>query len=258
MRPRVLSGLLVLSLLAGCQTTAGAQGDPDYGEDAETNLARGIEALQGKNFLEAERYFEYVRTKYPFLDAAKEAELRLADTDFERDRFLEARDRYRNFIKLYPSHPKVDYAAFRAAFTHYKEMPSDFFLLPSPREKDQADVRSALAALRDFVRQFPKSQYVEEAKQLIDQTRRRLADHELYVAEFYAKQKRWPAVVGRLRKVVEEFEGLGLEEQAYLGLYEAYLRLNDADRAKESLRALIQKQPGSPAAARAKRLLGEG
>ncbi|MBI3181547.1 MAG: outer membrane protein assembly factor BamD [Myxococcales bacterium] len=248
--------LLAAALWAGCATTSGDVPEPDYAADAETNLAKGDEALESKNFIEAERYFEYVKTKYPFLEAARGAELRLADTDFEREQFLEARDRYRNFIKLHPTHPKVDYAAFRAALTHHREIPSDFFLLPSSREKDQVEVRSTLVAMGEFIRTYPKSPYVVEAKKLADDARRRLAEHEMYVAEFYAAKEKWRAVVGRLNRVVNEFAGLGFEERAYFGLHEAYLKLSDPERAKESLRALVQKLPGTPAAQKAQKLLG--
>jgi outer membrane protein assembly factor BamD len=248
--------LAVLLLVAGCKTASqeGA-GEPDYASDADTNLQRGTEALGGKNYLEAERYFEYVKTKYPFLEAAKEAELKLADTDFERERFLEARDRYQNFIKLHPTHPKVDYAAYRAALTHYKEIPSDFFLLPPSKEKDQVEVRGTLSAMNDFVRQYPNSEYVAEAKKLVDEARKRLADHEVYVAEFYAKREKWPAVINRYKKVLEDFSGLGYDEQAYFGIYDAYLQLKDTPRAVETLRSIVAKMPGTSAAERAQKLL---
>jgi outer membrane protein assembly factor BamD len=186
----------------GCKTLEGDAGQPNYTSDAESNLAKGNEALASKNYIEAEKFFEYVRSKYPFLEASKEAELRLADTDFEREQFLEARDRYQNFVKLHPTHSKVDYAAYQAALTHYKEIPSDFFLLPPSREKDQVEVRSAQRALGEFVRQYPSSSHAAEAKAQFEETRKRLADHEMYVASFYRKRERWPAVVARLERVV--------------------------------------------------------
>src|SRR5205814_2390586 len=112
----------------------------------------GDELLESKNYLEAQKYYDYVKSKFPYLEAATTAELRLADVDFEREKYIEARDRYQNFVKLHPTHAKVDYAAFRSALSHFKDMPSDFFLLPPAREKDQAEVRAAAVAMGDFVR----------------------------------------------------------------------------------------------------------
>ncbi|MGQ0507221.1 MAG: outer membrane protein assembly factor BamD [Myxococcaceae bacterium] len=250
--------LLSLLLLAGCKTFGDAtnSAEPDYAKDAETNLKLGREALDGRNYVEAERYFEHVKSKFPFLEASKEAELLLADTDFDRDRFTEARDRYQNFVKLHPTHGRVDYAAYRAAFTHYKEIPSDLFVLPSSREKDQVEVRNTLKAMQDFQRTYPKSQYMPEAEKYAKETRKRLADHEMYVAGFYAKRNRWPAVVGRLNYVIRNYPGVGYDEEALFGLHDAYLKLKDKPHAEETLRTIIATMPNTPAAKRAQKLLG--
>ena len=228
----------------------------EFASDAQANLDKGNDALRTKSYLEAEKYFEFVKTKYPFLDAAKEAEIRLADTDFDRERFTEARDRYQNFVKLHPTHPKVDYAAFRAALTHYKDMPSDFFILPPSKEKDQVQVRAANKAMADFVRSYPSSTYYPEAKKILDDTRRRLAEHEIYVAEFYAKRDKWLAVARRLETVVDQYSGLGYDEKVLFQLHDVYGKLNDKSRAEDALRKIISRFPGTPAASRAQQMLG--
>jgi outer membrane protein assembly factor BamD len=53
---------------------------------------------------------------------------------FERELWTEAADRYSGFVKLHPTHAKVDYAAYRAALSHYRDIPSDWFMLP-PRAR---------------------------------------------------------------------------------------------------------------------------
>lgn len=245
--------------LAGCETDEAAKGvKVDYAADADANLTAGEKAFESKNYLEAERYFEYVRGKYPFLEASKTAALRMADLEFDRESYLAARDAYRNFAKAYPTHPKVDYAAFRAALTYYKDIPSDFFLLPPSRQKDQADVRGTLSAMEEFIRSYPKSSYLEEARKYAAEAQKRLAEHELSVARFYRREERWQGVVSRLQTVVSEYPNLGFDEEAYFGLHEAYSKLKDEAQAKAALRQLIDRLPGTEAAAKAKRLLGEG
>ncbi len=243
---------------AACATDGRTAGEPSYASDAETNFKLGLEALESKNYAEAERYFEFVRSRFPFAEASKEAELKLADTDFERERWLEARDRYQSFVKLHPTHPKVDYAAFRAALTHYRDIPSDLFIFPPSSEKDQAQVRGTLTAMTDFVRQHPNSQYKAEAQERVEDAKKRLAKHELYVASFYRKRERWKAVVGRLERVVNEYPGVGFDEEAYFGLYDAYLALDDKAKAEQTLQRVVEKMPNTPAAERAKKKLGQG
>lgn len=264
MSPRAVRSCLVLSCalaLSGCKTLGALGGSDEGGEvdfanDAESNMKLGDEAMESENFGEASRYYEYVKTKYPFLEAAKTAELKLGDCDFLRDRFIEARDRYQNFVRLHPTHPKVDYAAFRAALTHYKDIPSDLFILPPASEKDQQEVRAAMNAMSDFLRIYPDSQYVPEARKVLTEVKTRLAEHEIYVADFYRRRDRWPAVIGRLSTVAKNFSGTGYDEKVYFGLHEAYLKMKDEKRAKEALRSYLALHPNERDASRARELLG--
>src|SRR5262245_17056434 len=97
--------LVILLALTSCKTLGtffgGETAEPNYASDAESNLKHGDDALESKNFVEAQKYFDYVKSKYPYQEAATTAELRLGDVDYEREKFLEARDRYMNFIKLH-------------------------------------------------------------------------------------------------------------------------------------------------------------
>lgn len=260
LRPALLSRLalaLAVSLVLACATMTGAEGEPDYSSDAETNLKKGNEDFENRNYLEAQKYFEYVRAKYPYLEAAKEAELRVADTLFEREQYLEARDAYESFVKLHPTYPKVDYAAYRAALTHYKQIPSDFFILPPSEEKDQTEIVAALKAMTDFLRTYPKSDYSAKAQEVVQDTRKRLARHELYVAGFYQKREKWRGVVNRLETVARDYQGIGFDEEALFGLYDAYTHLHEPEKAKAALQEVITRMPGTPAAEKAKKLLAK-
>ena len=258
MKLRAVLPLVVLSLSACASfgTFAGQEGgEVQFGSDADENMRKGDEAMNAKNYAEAASYFEFVKTKYPYLETAKLAELRLADADYERDRFIEARDKYQNFGRLHPNHAQVDYAAFRAALTHYKEIPSDFFLLPPASEKDQVEVRNAMSAMTEFIRNHPGSEFLPEAKKVLDEVKLRLAEHEMYVAEFYAHRDRWPAVVTRLSVVAKDYSGIGLDERVSFGLYDAYLKLNDPSNAKAALQRYVDNFPAEPAAKKAQKLI---
>jgi outer membrane protein assembly factor BamD len=235
---------------------SGEAAAPNYASQAEANLRLGNEALADKDYLRAEQYFEFVKTKFPYLEASKEAELRLADTSFDQDRFPEAREKYQAFVKLHPTHPKVDYAAYQAALTHVKEMPSDFFILPPSEEKDQTDVQSALRAMTEFLRQYPKSPYAKDAQVHADDAKRRMAEHEMYVAAFYRKRERWKAVAQRLEGMLTRYPGTQYEEEALFSLHEAYVKLKDTERAQQTLRKVIERLPNTRAADRAQRMLG--
>ncbi|XXF79862.1 outer membrane protein assembly factor BamD [Myxococcaceae bacterium GXIMD 01537] len=246
----------VLFLSTGCASLSGAPGQPDYAAQADTNMRLGQEAIENKDWLRAEQYFEYVRQKFPYLEASKEAELRLADVDFERGLYAEAREKYETFIKLHPTHSQVDYAAYRAALTHVKEYPSEFFALPPSQEKDQTEIKNALLAMGSFLKQYPNSQYAKDAQTQVQDARTRLAEHEMYVAAFYRKRERWKGVASRLEGMLQQYPGTKYEEEALFMLYDAYGKLNEPAKAQATLRKVIERLPGTPAAEKAQRLLG--
>ena len=88
---RLAPAFLVLLLAAACATTGENKAPVSFAQDAQSNIAKGKEAMDDKDYGLAEAYFEEVRTKYPFIEEAKEAELLLADLDFARDSFAAAR-----------------------------------------------------------------------------------------------------------------------------------------------------------------------
>lgn len=257
MRSAVAFLSAVLLFTSGCAAlTSGQPGEPDYAASAEENLKLGSNAMENRDLLKAQKYFEYVRAKFPYQEAAREAELALADVEFVREAFPEAREAYQSFIKLHPTHPRVDYAAYRSALTHVEDYPSDFFALPPSEEKDQGEIKAALVAMEEFRRQYPKSEFADEAKAHADEARKRLAEHELYVARFYEKRERWKAVAQRLESLLRRYPGTQYEEEALFDLHTAYVRLNDPKKAEETLRQVLKRLPGTPAAERAQRLLG--
>ncbi|RKG89398.1 outer membrane protein assembly factor BamD [Corallococcus terminator] len=244
-------------LLSGCAALSqGPAGEPNYASQAVENLALGDVAMEDKDFLKAERYYDHVRAKYPYLEAAREAELKLGDLDFAREMYPEAREKFDSFIKLHPTHPKVDYAAYRGALSYVEEFPSEFFALPPSFEKEQKPMYDALRAMNVFLRQYPDSQYAKDAKVHADDARQRLARHELYVASFYAKRERWKAVAQRLEGLLKDYPGTPLEEEALFDLHNAYVKLNEPQRAQDTLREVIKRLPGTPAAQRAQKMLG--
>jgi outer membrane protein assembly factor BamD len=186
--------LLALLLVAGLPACAAGEDSKQvtYALSAKQNYERGLEELKQENYIEAARFFSYVKQKFPFSKYASLAELALADTDFARGNYQEAIDSYKSFARLHPTHEKVEdgYVAFRIAECFVKEMPDDFFLLPPAYEKDQSSVRDALRELDSAREKYPDSPYAKPAQAYRREVLRRLIEHEVYVARFYWRSAR--------------------------------------------------------------------
>ncbi|MDF1564617.1 MAG: outer membrane protein assembly factor BamD [Deltaproteobacteria bacterium] len=254
--------LLALLLLLGAAACASGPkitptpGTAGYDQAAEALYESARKALDSSDYLHAASRFQEVRAKFPYTKYGPLAELGLADTAFAEGKYLEAVDGYRAFVRARPTHEEADYASYRIVQALAKEAPSDFFLFPPSHEKDLAEVRQAVASADRFLSAYPESEYRKDGEELRTSLRRRLADHELYVAGFYRRKGKWNGVATRLERLLQDFPGVGLDSQARVALAEAYLeveppRLEEA-RAQLEQAGELAEEPGL--AAKAKQL----
>jgi outer membrane protein assembly factor BamD len=264
-RPRLL-GSLVTSLplsvmlavasavcaLAGCASGDDVTKPITYSLTAKQNYEKGLAELKDENFPEAQKYFQFVKQKFPFSKYAVLAELAIADTQFARGNYTEAVDSYKAFIRLHPTHEKVEngYAAFRVGQCYFKDMPDDIWLLPPSYEKDQSAVNDALRELDDFRRKYPDSQYQKEAEPLRKEVLKRLVDHEVYIARFYLGRDKTKAAARRLEGAIKRYPGSGREPELLFALGQTYLQMGDPARSKDSFTRVVSEFPAAPQARR--------
>ncbi len=255
--PRLLFRFVPIALLACAGKHSTFTGELKHGKTAEENFQAGMDELKSQSWPEAVKFFEYVKTKYPFSQYAALADLRIADAKFGQDRFLEAAEAYDSFAKLHPNHAEVDYAEYRAGLSRFKDAPGDFALFPPAYEKDQKQLSRAVESLKAFLAKRPDSKYVPEAKDVLAKAEGRLAAHEWYVASFYWSRSKWAGAAGRLQTLVDKYPGSKHEVDALFRLAEAYQKLDERTRAQRALQQLIVKHPDDRRRPEAERLLAK-
>jgi outer membrane protein assembly factor BamD len=232
----ILIAIVAASMtVGGCATSDEGKG-VTYSLTAKQNYDKGQVELKDENYQEATRYFTFVRQKFPFSKYAVLAELALADTQFDRGNYQEAIDAYKNFLRLHPTHERVEdgYVAYKTCECYVREMPDDFFLLPPAYEKDQTAVRDALRELADFIDKYPDSKYMAEATKSRREVLRRLIEHEVYVARFYLDRDHPLSAILRLETALRMYPDSGREPELLLALGETHLQMGNALRAKQA------------------------
>ena len=255
-RRRAAYGLAAIAALAmalgGCASSDEATKPITYSLTAKQNYEKGLTELKDENYPEAQKYFQFVKQKFPFSKFAVLAQLAIADTQFARGNYTEAVDSYKAFIRLHPTHEKVEdgYAAFKVGECYYKDMPDDIWLLPPSYEKDQSAVTDALRELEDFRKKYPESKYQKTADPLRKEVLKRLVDHEVYIARFYLNRDHAKAAAKRLEGAIKRYPGSGREPELLFALGQTYLQMGDPLRSKDSFTRVVSDFPGAPQARR--------
>ena len=254
MRRPVAAALLLLAL-AACSKHVTFSGEAKLKPTAEENYKAGEELLKDGSYADAQKFFEYVKTKFPFSKYAALADLRTADSKFQQGQFAEAADAYANFVKLHPSHEEVDYAEYRTGESYFKDAPSEFSLFPPAYEKDLRQAHKASDALHAFLTKHPKSKYAPDAQRLLGQIDDRLAMHEWYVGEFYYKRDRWAGAAGRYEALADKYPASRHAPEALLKAARSWAALGEKYRARTALQKLIVEHPQDPRRGEAEKLL---
>lgn len=213
--------------------------DEKIAADPQKVFDRAEKAYNNRDWLEAIAYFQHLRTKFSYNSLSTVAEIRLADIAFKRERWAEAKAYYRSFIRLHPKHEKADYAAYQLGMCAFSDIPTDFFIEPPAYERDQTEVNVALDLMRGFVRDYPGSQYVPDAKKIIVSCEDKLAAHEIYVAKFYAKRKKWAGAAMRAEGLAKTYRSSTLVPEALVLAIDARTKLDQREAAKKNLEELV-------------------
>jgi outer membrane protein assembly factor BamD len=176
-----------------------------YTADAKRAYDRAMEEFKSHNWIESQNLFREVKRKYSYSKYARLAELRIADADFEQDKFSDAIRGYRQFVHDHRSdEEEVQYARSRIAEAQYKQI-GDSFLLPSADERDQAAIVDAYKELKGFVHDYPDAKQSAKVRELLEEVTARLVRHELYVARFYLHRDNYDAAVGRILYALKNY-----------------------------------------------------
>jgi outer membrane protein assembly factor BamD len=253
----IIAATLLALFTCACASEAASnffRSAPTFYPTAQQNYEMGIKELKKSNWLNAQAYFLHVHKNFGFSKWATLSELGLADAQFGMDKYTEAVDGYKGFIKAHPGNERVQdgYAAYRIGLSYFKEIPSDFFVMPPSYEKDQGPVIDALRELTAFADQYGDSPYAAEARKLIGECVRKLTDHELYVARFYLDANKPYAAIGRLEGIIKDYPASQREPEIMLLLGKTYLKMEKPTEARATFQKLSSQHPEDFRAEKAK------
>lgn len=208
---------------------------------------------EGDEFFADERYedaiasWEKVRERYVSPEVNAQAELKIANAQFQAEKYVEAAVSFEAFLKQYPEHPALSDVLYRLGTSYYQEI-----LAP---ERDQTTTRNALSVFDTLLKRFPEDGRRSEIEPLMAECRARLAGHELHIGSFYLRKEKYAAAIGRLEPIIAQYPAFTALDRVYFELGIAYLRSGNRQRAAEYFNRLNSEYPSSKLLRKAQKLL---
>jgi len=240
---------IALSLFFGCggkgKDLKKIEGDPAI------LYSQGLTAFNKRDYSEALKKFEELKASFP--DSPPYtlwAELKVGDCHFLKKEYVEAIVAYEEFKKVHPSYEEIPYVQFQIGMSYFSQMLT--------LDRDQTPTKKALSSFEYLIATYPPSLFAEKAREKIGVCRKRLADHEFYVGNFYFKQGRFEAAAWRLEGLLEKFPKDSKEDEAFYLLGKSYLKLDEWEKAEVAFMKIVTEYPKSPHYKEARAILGEG
>ena len=164
----------------------------------------------------ANRLLEQLVPSYRGKPQAERLVYFFADSYFQTKSYYLASYQFDNFIKSFPKSQKLEEASFLAAKSHYMMSPI--------HSLDQKETNTAIEKLQIFMNNYPKSKYIDECNQLINELQNKIEKKEFEVAKQYYTIYDYRAAIKSLDNFIGEFVGSKFREEAlyfkFLASYE--------------------------------------
>ena len=243
---RYISLLLILTIivLPSCASSpVKEQAGPEaYYNEALKELKGGW--LFGPDYEQVRQTLNQIIDNYPYSTYAPRAQILIADSYFKEGRYLEAAESYDHFVKMYPNDKDIPYAIFMEGRS-FLENQKSWLSGDIPYDIDPTGIYNAYDEFRYIIDNYSSSKYADQAKKYVLQCEKALANHDLYIADFYISHDHYEAAINRLKAVYENYPDSGLGDKALYKLAQVYKHINDPEGYKQTISLLKQLYPDS-------------
>jgi outer membrane protein assembly factor BamD len=239
--------LITLSLLLGCA----GKGLKTIEGDPELLYKDGLTQFNKRDYSEALKRFELLKSSFPDSPPYTVwAELKIGDCHFFQKEYVEAIAAYEEFKKIHPSNEEIPYVIYQIGMAYFNQI--------FTYDRDQTFTQNALSNFEYLVANYPPSIFTEKTKDKIGVCRKRLADHEFYIGNFYYKNGKFKAASVRFQGLIEKFPKMPEEDKILFLLGKSCLELDQKEKATEALNKIVNEYPKSSYYKEAKEILDQG
>jgi len=207
--------------LAACSTGAGRRGVPPGTTQPDQYLFdKGQAALAQKKWITAREFFKQVDENYAQSPLRPDAKLAVGDTylgEGSSEALVLAINAFGEFLSYYPTNPRADYAQYKLAIAHLRQMRNP--------ERDQTETRDAIRELETFIARYPNSTLMPEVKTRLREAKDRLSTSDYLVGFYYFRSRWYPGALERYTTILKNDPEYTNRDDVYFYLGESLIKL---------------------------------
>ena len=240
----VILNISLLSFLLGfgCGPKA-----PKVVLDAEDQYALAKREFDKEHWDDAVVELQKLIFNYPGAAFIDSAQYLLGMTYLNQKEYPLAIGEFNKLLSAYPTSQLADDAAFMVAL-------SDFEMSPRA-ELDPRHTQRATDELQNFLDDYPESDRREEAEELLNKCRAKLAKKAYKTGYLYYKRGHYVSALIYLRQVLNDYHDTEWIKQAQFQIADVFYKQKKYDQAKEEYEKFLQNFPEHKLAQKAKRRL---
>jgi outer membrane protein assembly factor BamD len=196
---------------------------------------KGTDALNRKKWLTSREFFKQVTETYTQSPFRPDAKLGIGDTylgEGTAESLVLAINEYKEFLSFYPTNARADYAQYKLALAHYKQMRAP--------QRDQTETRETVKELQTFVDRYPQSKLLPEVRTKLREAKDRIDQSDYLVGFYYYRQRWYPGAIVRFKDVLAQDAAYTGRDAVYYYLADSYLKTKQDALALPLLERLAQ------------------
>jgi outer membrane protein assembly factor BamD len=212
--------------------------------DAEDQFALAKREFEKKSYDKAVIEFQKLVFNYPGAVFIDSAQYLLGMCYFNQKDYPSALGEFNKLLSSFPTSQLSDDAAFMLAFCDFK--------MTSRAELDQERTLKAVEELKTFLDDYPGSERTNEAQDLLNECRSKLAKKVYETGRLYFKMKQYDAALIYLKDVINEYHDTKWAAPAQFHIAETYFNQKKYDEAKEEYQKFLENFPEDKLAGKVK------
>lgn len=238
--------LAVATLVLGACSSA----SPPQSAPAPERFDWAVRHFEQGDYGAAVEGFRDFMVRNPLHEHADSAQYMLARSYLERGQAVQAANEFAQLASTRPGSPMADDAQLGACRSYLEASPGV--------ARTQENTRAAIDACRRLTEFFPESPLVQQAEELIQRARGKLARKQYRIARYYFEEGIYESANIYLEAVLEQYPETPVVPEVLATLYRSYTELGFESEARSVRERLLSEYSETPEAERLRGMSDNG